>query len=167
MIEISRWVHSTAGAFHLVTAVIGLLTGAYLLLTIKGTKLHKGIGYVFSTALLIVNVSALFIYDFNDGKPSVFHYLIIVSMFCLLYGLYPMFKKPAIPGRIKRHFTGMTGAALGLWAAGATEYFVRELAFGLNAVQLITYSFAISVPFAVLIGWTIWYYASRTKWGKL
>jgi uncharacterized membrane protein len=167
MIDISKWVHSTAGAFHVVMAIIGLLTGAYLLLTVKGTKLHKSIGYVFSAALFIVNVSALFIYDFNDGKPSVFHYLIIVSMFFLLYGLYPMFKKPFIPGRIKQHLIGMTGAALGLWAAGATEYFVRELAYGLNPVELITYSFAISAPFGALIGWTIWYYLNRTKWGKL
>src|SRR5690349_13386720 len=124
MIDVSKWVHSTAGAFHVVMAITGLFTGAYLLLMAKGTKLHKSIGYVFSGALLIVNVSALFIYDFNDGKPSAFHYLIIISMLCLFYGLYPMFKKPFIPGRIKRHLIGMTGAALGLWAAGATEYFV-------------------------------------------
>ncbi len=167
MIEISRWVHSTAGAFHVVMAFTGLLTGAYLLLAVKGTKLHKSIGYVFSAAVFIVNLSALFIYDFNAGKPSVFHYLIIVSMFCLVYGLYPMFKKSFIKGRIKRHLKGMTGAALGLWAAGATEYFVRELAVGLNAGQLIFYSMAISVPFAALIGWTIWYHVHRTKWGKL
>ena len=167
MIEISKWVHSTAGAFHVVMAITGLFTGAYLLLAAKGTKLHKGIGYLFSAALLIVNVSALFIYDFNDGKVSVFHYLIVISMFCLIYGLYPMFKKPFIPGRIKQHLKGMTGAALGLWAAGATEYFVREIANGLSPVQLIIYSTLISVPFAVLIGWTIWYHVHRTKWGKL
>ena len=166
MTDITKWVHSTAGSFHLTMAITGLFTGAYLLLTAKGTKLHKSIGYVFSAALIIVNISALFIYDFNDGKPSVFHYLIIISMFCLLYGLYPMFKKPT-SGRIQQHLTGMTGAALGLWAAGATEYFVRELAYGLNSVQLITYSFAISVPFAMLITWTIWYHINRTKWGKL
>jgi uncharacterized membrane protein len=167
MIEISKWVHSIAGAFHVVMAIVGLVTGAYLLLNVKGTKLHKSIGYVFTVALVTVNVSALFIYDFNDGSPSVFHYLIIVSMFCLLYGLYPMLKKPAKPDRIIQHFTGMIGAALGLWAAGATEYFVRELATGLNAIELITYSFAISLPFGMLIGWSIWYYVHRTKWGKL
>ena len=166
MIEISRWVHSIAGAFHVVMAISGLLTGAYLLLASKGTKLHKAIGYVFSGSLLVVNISALFIYDFNNGKPSVFHILIIVSMFCLIFGLYPMFKKPAPRGRIQQHIKGMTGAALGLWAAGATEYFVRELSHGLNSVQLISYSFAISVPFAILIGWSIWYHIHRTKWGK-
>jgi uncharacterized membrane protein len=167
MIEVSKWVHSVAGAFHVVMAIVGLLSGAYLLLTVKGTRLHKGIGYAFTGALIIVNVSALFIYDFNSGKPSVFHYLIIISLSCLFYGLYPMFVIPTRSGRIKQHLKGMIGAALGLWAAGATEYFVRELAKGLNATQLISYSFAISLPFATLIGVSIWYYVHRTKWGKL
>jgi uncharacterized membrane protein len=166
MIEISRWVHSISGAFHVVMAISGLLTGAYLLLASKGTKLHKAIGYIFSGSLLVVNISALFIYDFNNGKPSVFHILIIISMFCLIAGLYPMFKKPVVEGRIKKHIKGMTGASLGLWAAGATEYFVRELAHGLNAAQLIAYSFGITMPFVFLIGWTIWYNIHRTKWGK-
>lgn len=167
MIDISNWIHSVAGGFHVVAAILGMTTGVYLLAASKGTKLHKGIGYFFSVSLFIVNISALFIYDFNNGKPSVFHYLIIISLFCLFYGLYPMLKKPAKPGRIRRHFKGMAGAVVGLWAAGATEYFVRELAVGLSASQLITYSFAISVPFALTIGVYIWYYVHRSKWGKL
>ena len=167
MIDITRWVHSMAGSFHLVAAVIGLLTGAYLLLALKGTIFHKRLGYVFSGALIVVNISALFIYDFNAGKPSIFHYLIFVSMFCLIYGLYPMFQKPAKPGRYRKHIKGMIGAALGLWAAGAPEYFVRELAQGLSGAQLITYSFLISAPFALLIGFSIWYHIHKTKWGKI
>lgn len=45
----------------------------------------------------------------------------------------------------------MNGAAIGLWAAGATEYFIRELSSGLTPMESIGYSFAISVPFAILI----------------
>ena len=44
MIEISKWVHSTAGDFQLVMAIIGLLTVAYMLLNVKGTKIHNTIG---------------------------------------------------------------------------------------------------------------------------
>lgn len=167
MIHFSKWIHSLFGAFHVIMALVGLITGAYLLMVPKGTKTHKLIGYIFTIALIIVNVSALFIYDFNKGKVSIFHYLIIVSLFFLFYGLYPILPKNRKPGSIKKHFTGMIGAALGLWAAGATEYFVRELSKGLNAAQLITYSFAISMPFGILIGYLIWHYINRTKWGKL
>jgi len=41
MIEVSNWVHSPIGEIHTLAAVIGLVTGAFILLTRKGTKLHK------------------------------------------------------------------------------------------------------------------------------
>ena len=157
MIEISNWVHSPLGGIHVISSVIGLITGALILLTKKGTRIHKKTGYVFAVSLLLVNISALFIYDFNDGRISVFHYLIPVSLLFLVYGMYPMLVKSGRKTRLNRHIIGMNGAALGLWAAGATEYFVRELSFGLNKTQLILYSFLISVPFAVLITFSITY----------
>ncbi len=151
MIDIANWIHSTFGGVHFVSSIIGLITGAYILLAKKGTNLHKKMGYVFAVALLLVNISALFIYDFNNGKISVFHYLIPVSLCFLIYGLYPMISKPRNKKSIYKHIIGMNGAALGLWAAGATEYFVRELSAGMTKNQLILYSFLISVPFAILI----------------
>lgn len=157
MIEISNWVHSPIGGIHVISSVIGLFTGAFILLTKKGTNIHRKTGYVFAVSLLLVNISALFIYDFNDGNISVFHYLIPVSLIFLVYGMYPMLVKSGRKTRLNRHIIGMNGAALGLWAAGATEYFVRELSFGLNKTQLILYSFLISVPFAILITVSITY----------
>ncbi|MEQ9297909.1 MAG: DUF2306 domain-containing protein [Cyclobacteriaceae bacterium] len=151
MINLSNWINSTIGGVHVVSSFIGLLTGAYILLAKKGTNVHKKTGYVFAVALLLVNISALFIYDFNDGSISVFHCLIPISLFFLIYGMYPMLRKTQKKIRLNRHIIGMNGAALGLWAAGATEYFVRELSFGLTKNQLIMYSFLISVPFAILI----------------
>ncbi|MDT0608252.1 DUF2306 domain-containing protein [Croceitalea rosinachiae] len=155
--EIDNWIHSPVGGIHFITSVIGLFTGAYILLTRKGTKIHKSIGYVFSISLLLVNVSALFIYDFNNGKPSVFHYLIIVSLFFLFFGILPMLKKNKTKKSLNKHIIGLNGAAIGLWAAGATEYFIRELAHDLNKNELIIYSFLISIPFALAITISITY----------
>ena len=163
MIDISNWIHSTFGGVHVISSIIGLITGAYILLAKKGTRIHKKIGYVFAISLLLVNISALFIYDFNDGKASVFHYLIPVSLLFLAYGMLPMFKKDRKPSDINKHIIGMNGAALGLWAAGATEYFVRELSAGLTKGELIMYSFLISVPFAILITISITYNIKRRK----
>ena len=157
MIEISNWVHSPMGGIHFISSLVGLITGAFILLTKKGTDIHRKTGYVFAIALLLVNISALFIYDFNDGHISVFHYLIPVSLIFLIYGMYPMLIKSRKRNRLNRHIIGMNGASLGLWAAGATEYFIRELAFGLNKTQLILYSFLISVPFEILITASITY----------
>ncbi len=160
MIDPSNWIHSFAGGIHFVCSVIGMLSGMFVLLNTKGTAFHRKIGYVFVAALVIVNLSALFIYDFNDGAISVFHYLIPVSLFFLGFGILPMMGKRK-PGALNRHIIGMNGAVLGLWAAGATEYFVREMASGLNKGELISYSFMISFPFAIAITVSIIYHEHR------
>lgn len=163
MIHIDNWIHSPIGAIHVICSVLGLITGAYILLAKKGTTLHKQIGYVFAAALLTANFSALFIYDFNAGSISVFHYLIPVSLFFLGYGMYPMLRKDRKKKWLNQHIIGMNGAALGLWAAGATEYFVRELAVGLTKNQLILYSFLISLPFAIMITVSITYHIRQMQ----
>lgn len=160
MFELSNWVHSLIGGIHFLCSVVGMLSGMFVLLRLKGTQIQKTIGYVFVVALVGVNLSALFIYDFNDGAISVFHFLIPVSLFFLGFGIIPMLGKRK-PSALNRHIIGMNGAVLGLWAAGATEYFVREMAFGLSKSELISYSFMISVPFAVAITLSIVYHQKR------
>ncbi len=162
MLELSNWVHSFAGAFHFLCSLIGMLSGVVVLFRIKGTTFHKRIGYVFVTALIGVNLSALFIYDFNNGAISVFHFLIPVSLFFLGFGIIPMFGKRK-PNALNRHIIGMNGEVLGLWAAGATEFFVRELAFELylGKNELMMYSFLISVPFAIAITFSIVYHQRK------
>lgn len=162
MIDPSNWIHSLAGGIHFVCSVIGMLSGMFVLLRTKGTAFHRQIGYVFVAALVGVNLSALLIYDFNNGDISVFHFLIPVSVFFLGFGIIPMIGKRK-SNSLNRHIIGMNGAVLGLWAAGATEYFVRELASGLNKTELISYSFAISAPFAIAITFSIIYHQKKYK----
>lgn len=150
LFDVTNWIRSFPGGIHFITSVIGLLTGAYILFAKKGTALHKKLGYVFAVSLVVVNISALFIYDFNDGAFSVFHALVPVSLFFLIFGMVPFMGKKT-PRTLKNHIIGMNGAAIGLWAAGATEYFIRELSSGLSQNESMAYSFAISVPFAILI----------------
>jgi len=112
----------------------------------------------------LVNISALFIYDFNDGKIGPFHYLIPVSMFFLLYGWIPMLRKNKPANFMNRHIIGMIGASLGLWAAGATEYYMREIVSSdMDKSLQVIYSFLISVPFAVLITVLITVHLRRQK----
>lgn len=159
--DITNWIHSPIGGVHFISSITGLATGAYILLTTKGTKRHNTMGYIFAISLLLVNISALFIYDFNNGSISVFHYLIPVSLFFLGYGIYPMLKNKRKLNSPNKHIIGMNGASLGLWAAGATEYFVRELSSGLSKEQLILYSFLISLPFAFIITFNIIYFKKK------
>lgn len=164
MANITNWIHSTEGVIHLASAVIGLATGTYLLIAKKGSKTHKLIGRIFGYSVIIVNVSALFIYDFNGGKIGPFHFLIPVSLFFLLYGWIPMIKKKKSKNFINKHIIGMIGASLGLWAAGATEYYFRELVSSGTPKNLqLLYSFLISLPFATLITILITVYLNRQK----
>lgn len=162
MIDLTNWVHSFAGAIHFICSVAGLLSGIFILFRTKGTAFHRKVGYVFVTALVGVNLSALFIYDFNNGGVSVFHFLIPVSLFFLGFGIIPMLGKRKA-NAINRHIIGMNGAVFGLWAAGATEYFVREITInaGFSQNELMAYSFLISLPFAVAITISIIYHQRR------
>ncbi|MDC8830859.1 hypothetical protein [Alteromonas gilva] len=160
MIDLSNWIHTTVGGVHVFASFVGLATGAWVIAGKKGTRLHKCMGYTFAGALLLVNGSAMFIYGFNQGSPSVFHLLVPVSLFFLAFGLYPMlFGNKSIS--LNRHIIGMTAAVYGLYAAGATEFFVREMAQGLGPEQLILFSFMISVPFAVAITVSIIYFQKK------
>jgi uncharacterized membrane protein len=162
MIDITNWVHSFAGALHFICSVTGLLSGIFVLFKTKGTAFHRKAGYVFVAALIGVNLSALFIYDFNEGAVSVFHFLIPVSLFFLGFGIIPMLGKRKA-NALNRHIIGMNGAVFGLWAAGATEYFVREIAIysAFSKNELMAYSFLISLPFAVAIAVSIIYHQRR------
>ncbi|MCR9154358.1 MAG: DUF2306 domain-containing protein [Bacteroidetes bacterium] len=164
LFSIANWVHSFEGLLHFTASIIGLLSGAYLLIAKKGSRAHKVIGRIFGFSVLIVNISALFIYDFNQGRISPFHFLIPVSLFFLIYGWLPMLFAKRTRRTINRHIIGMTGASLGLWAAGATEYFVREIVNAeMEKSALILYSFLISLPFGILIGLLITIQIKRQK----
>ena len=68
-----------------------------------------------------------------------------------------MITKSNKKGKVIKNIIGMNGAVIGLWVAGSTEFFVRELSSGLTKNELILYSFLISAPFAVLITISITY----------
>ncbi len=89
MFEITNWIHSPQGSIHFISSLIGLITGAYLLIAKKGTRFHKRVGYLFSIFLVLVNLTALLIYDFNNGRVGPFHFLIPVSLFFFGLWFYP------------------------------------------------------------------------------
>lgn len=164
MIYLANWFHSFEGIIHLLFAIIGLITGSFLLIAKKGSKIHWIIGRVFAISLIIVNLSALFIYDFNDGKIGPFHFLIPVSLFFLLYGWIPMLRRKKKSNFINKHIIGMIGASLGLWAAGATEYYFREIVtVNTPKTTQLVHSFLVSLPFAILITILISIYLKKQK----
>ncbi|MFZ4476752.1 MAG: hypothetical protein ACOYPR_16250 [Saprospiraceae bacterium] len=118
---------------HILTASVALVSGAAVLIAPKGTLFHKRTGYVFALSLLLTNGTAALLYNLT-GTVNFLHVFIVVSMCSLLYGMGAIWRR-----QFARHVQGMTGAALGVWAAGIAELTVRVLP-GFAAPQTIIWT---------------------------
>lgn len=116
-------VKDTTGLIHLVSSIIALVTGLYVIVTKKGTQIHKKVGYVYALAMLLVNLTAFMIYRLY-GKFGIFHGFAILSCITLFAGLYPVITKKTNDYLIK-HFRSMYWSVVGLYCAFVAEIFSR------------------------------------------
>lgn len=118
------FVNSPLGLFHLVTAIIAMIAGAFVLFFPKGTKRHKTIGYVYVLSMILVCSSALGIYNLT-GKFGIFHILAFVGFATLIAGMIPLFLNKIQRESRVVHLWFMYYSVLGLYAAFASELSVR------------------------------------------
>jgi uncharacterized membrane protein len=144
---------SLISILHLLTALVALASGAIVLLAAKGTLFHKRAGYVFAGSLLLVNATAAGMYNLT-GTFNFLHVFVLVSLFSLGYGMAAAIRRKSA-NWLSRHVRGMTGAALGVWAAGFAELAVRVLPGVLGPKQIIGVAIGIGVVFFFLIGFLI------------
>jgi uncharacterized membrane protein len=116
------FVNTPLGWFHLIAALLGMLSGAFVLFKPKGTKLHKNIGYVYLASIISVCGSALLIYNLT-GYFGIFHLLALVALATLVAGMIPLL----IKNKSYRvfHLWFMYYSVVGLYAAFASELSVR------------------------------------------
>lgn len=110
-------IHSTIGLVHTIFACISLLTGTYILITIKGTRLHVKIGYVYVFAMLAMNLTGF----------GIFHVMIFVSLWALLGGMYPVLFRSRVKNWYLQHIDLMSWSIVGLYAAFVAEIVTRLL----------------------------------------
>lgn len=134
---------------HVLAASVALASGAVVLIARKGTLLHKRVGYVFAFTLLLTNGTAALLYNLT-GTVNFLHVFILVSMCSLLYGMGSIWRR-----QVDRHVRGMTGAALGVWAAGFAELTVRVLPGFASPQTIIWAAVGTGVVFFFLIGFLI------------
>lgn len=117
-----NFVNTPLGWFHLFSALLAMLSGAFVLFKPKGTRLHKNVGYFYVTAIVAVCGSALFIYNLT-GYFGIFHLLALVALATLIAGMIPLFLK----NKSYRvfHLWFMYYSVIGLYAAFASELSVR------------------------------------------
>lgn len=84
------FVSSSLGWFHLASALLAMIAGAFVLAASKGTIKHKRMGYIYVSAMVLVCGSALGIYNLT-GRFGLFHLMAVISFLTLALGMLPLF----------------------------------------------------------------------------
>lgn len=93
---------------HIAAALVALAVGSVLLAGVKGTALHKRLGWTWVIALGATAVSSLFIPVLDPGRWSVIHLLSGWVLIALPLGVVAIRR-----GNVERHRRTMTGLFIG------------------------------------------------------
>jgi uncharacterized membrane protein len=136
------------GATHAAFGLVALVLGLGVILLRKGTAWHRRAGLLYAAAMLLLNVTALAIYDLFGGF-GVFHVLALVSLVTLAAGVAPVWlRRPR--GWLEIHARCMSWSYAGLVAAFFSEVGARVPGVGF-ATGVIVPSVVVMLTGAVLI----------------
>lgn len=71
---------------HAGFAVVALLVGPMIFLRTKGDRLHRIAGCIFIAAMVLLNLTALTVYDMTGG-PNQFHLFALISLTTVGFGV--------------------------------------------------------------------------------
>lgn len=108
------------GTVHLALALASLILGAVMLSQHKGGLRHRVLGYLYSAALLLVNLSALSVYVDSSGLGP-FHILALISLATLAGGFVPAILRRPNDSWLDIHAYFMSWSYVGLVAAGIAQ----------------------------------------------
>jgi uncharacterized membrane protein len=109
---------------HIICALSALLFGLCVMLTRKGTRLHKQLGYAYFCNMLGLNLSAFFIYRLT-GHFGPFHAAALASFITLIVGFIPAYLRLPNGRWLELHYEFMNWSYVGLVAAGVSEALTR------------------------------------------
>jgi uncharacterized membrane protein len=115
------------GEIHWIAASTALIAAAAVFLSRKGTSRHRKLGWTYVMALLMVNISALAVYDISGGWGP-FHWLALLSLATLGAGMMPAVRKRSgrrLTGWLGYHSHLMAWSAIGLACAGISQLAVQ------------------------------------------
>ena len=145
------------GWTHTVSAVAALVVGAAVLLTRKGTRRHRQLGWAYVVSMLLLNITALLIYRLF-GRVGPFHVAAVFSLATVIAGvLAGIGARRARASRnavdraraLERHYQWMTWSYVGLAAAAVSEIATRVPALRPRPEQWMV--FTITVVVATLL----------------
>jgi uncharacterized membrane protein len=137
------------GLVHTLFGFAALALGALVLMSRKGTLVHRRLGQTYAFAMIALNVTALMIYDLY-GRFGPFHIAAVVSLATVIGGLIPVvFRRPRETW-MRHHAALMCWSYVGLFAA-----FVSEIATHVPGVRfgwgVVAATIAVVMVGAVLI----------------
>lgn len=112
------------GGLHFYSAMAALVFGALVLFYHKGTKLHRTVGYLYFSSMLILNLSALPIQRMSGGIGP-FHIFVLISLPTVLAALYFPLCRRTHPNWLWHHSNLMMWSYIGLVSAFVAETMVR------------------------------------------
>lgn len=115
-------VEDPIGWLHLLSAYAALLLGGLVAAMPKGTRRHRWLGRSFAVTMVLLNISALAIYDLT-GRPNMFHLFAVISLVSLAAGWIAARRRGPVWREV--HMRSMLWAYVGLLAAAASELIVR------------------------------------------
>jgi uncharacterized membrane protein len=117
------YVVSPIGWLHLIASILALVFGTWVLVTLKGTRAHRKVGYLYTVSMVLLIATAFLIYRLF-GRFGVFHVAAIVSAVTLACGMIPVvMRRPK--NWLDLHFSFMYWSVFGLYAAFVAEMAVR------------------------------------------
>ena len=122
---------------HAVLALLAVPLWIYIFINKKGTKQHRILGRTWTTILVIVSLTAVFIQTIKQGQYSLIHLLIPWTLGSLSYSIWNIrkFKKTKIERYKYAHMYSMIGLYVGaLLVAGlftlSPGRFFHQIIFG-------------------------------------
>lgn len=112
--------HSSVSEVHVAAALLALASGTYILATPKGTRRHRGVGWVYSGSMAVLLLTAFRIYSLF-GRFGIIHWGAVGSVFALVLGIGAVALRPVVRGWLRWHYLGMGASVTGLYAAFVIE----------------------------------------------
>lgn len=122
------------GLIHAALGLLALVLGLAVVLQRKGTRLHRGTGYAYVSAMLLLNATALAIYDLY-GRFGPFHGAALISLATVAAALVPAITRRPKGKWLNLHAEIMCWSYVGLVSAFLAEVSVRLPGISIAAVN--------------------------------
>jgi uncharacterized membrane protein len=125
------------GLVHALLGVVALILGLAVVLRQKGTRIHRRIGQGYVLSMLLLNGTALMIYDLY-GRFGPFHVASVISLATIGAGIVPVYLRRPRIAWMQLHATFMCWSYVGLLAAFVSEVAVRVPGIGFGSAVIAT-----------------------------